>query len=196
VRDWSTARAIYCSHIWRLLLPSKPARRYENLDPNQPAEMTAVSDGLVDLVIDEGRRTQDASAAELESIRTKVQFAFSTNLLLIGLLATELPRLHHRSHWIWASFLVAAALALFALGGALAVTVNQVRVPIIHPARASRYEEGTGGSPRQRLARDYALNAIDWSNINATERLVLRESSLYLTLAALIDVGVWITLHR
>lgn len=194
---WLFARAIFASHLWRLLVPTKPPMRYRNLDANVPASLKGADGELTDIVIEEGRRLQDSSAAELEAIRTKAQFAFSTNLLFIGLLAAQLARIHHRNHWYWICLIASAALALLALGGALSVMVNSTRVPIIHPALASHYgTDATWGGPREQLARDYALNAVDWSNINATQRAVSREGALYLTLAAIIDAVVWIALHR
>lgn len=194
IRRWGLNRRVYLSHVVGLIRPSMNAPLV-TIDTTQPADLTllqTLDPAAVKVMIDEGRRTQDAGATELEGLRTKAQFAFTTCLVLLGVLTAELPRIRHHGHWCWVFFLIAGLLSVFALTGALAVLVNNVVVSIIHPGKATHY----GADIEPKLARDYALNAKDWINLNGTLRAVLREAVLYLTLAALCNAAVWVGLRH
>jgi hypothetical protein len=192
-------RRIYLGHVARVLSPGNPPKLIERIDLTVPGDLSAWSSDDVALLIEEGRRASDAGAAELGEIRARAQLAFTTCLVLFGVLAAQLSQVRHHDHaWTWLMFALSAVFAAAALAGALAIFVIQVTVPIMHPGLITDYPAASTTKYQdvdKQLGHDYALNARDWNVVTGTERTVLREAILYLTLAGLADGVVWALLH-
>jgi hypothetical protein len=194
-----THRRVYLSHVLRIFQPGHPPRLIARIDSIAPGDLTGWSDPDVALLIEEGRRASDSGTAELVEVRSRAQLAFTTCLVLFGVLAAQVSQLrHHAGAWTWVMFIVSIALATIALAGALAVLVIQVTVPTIHPGLVAGDPSSSNRQYTEidkQLAHDYSLNARDWNIVSGTERTVLREAILYLTLAGLADAIAWTLLH-
>ena len=193
MNEFSRNRLAFLSRATAVLTGSVPSNIAE-IDTTEAAKPAADwTDEDWAILLDEGRRHFDASAAAMETIRGRAQITFTTALLLLSALAAQWHKVSAHSSWIrWLLLGIGLLLALLGTAGALGVWIVPVRGPLVHPARVTGY-----GRPVSReVALKYAGLAGLSNQVNGTLIGVLREAALYLTIGVILFGALWGVLNR
>ncbi|WP_028644600.1 hypothetical protein [Nocardioides sp. URHA0020] len=156
------------------------------LHRSQPADISSCTDQELNLLIAVAQRQLDALSEQLEQIRQRGQFLFTTLIVLIGLSTAALSKIVDGTSLvgfvIWA---VAIAVLFLALLGTAGVVVNRKVMGTVDSAWITH-------QPRpwlQANAQDH-LDSVEpsWATV-ATQITIYRDSAL-LTILGVVGIGV------
>lgn len=179
-------------HEWQLYLKQIPglwAGRtvpVSDIDRDKPADISDATDSELQLLIDLSQRQLDALNAQLEQIRQRAQFLFSTLMLVIGVATAVLPTVVTNggagAFLAWAASLLVLILAVL---GTTGIVVNRKTMGVVDSGWVTRQSRPW----LLASARDH-LDSVQpsWETV-ATQVTLLRDSAL-LTIAAVIGIVV------
>jgi hypothetical protein len=175
----------------RALRPSTAVPAFE-VHADQPGDVSGWSQDDHQLLIAEGRRQLDRQIADLERIRSRCQFLFTTALaLLVVVFGTVRTIAGPSSHRVLPALLLWCVSILFIvlglLGAAALITVRK-DVQIIDAARLSR----TAPPVLKALALAYADAIRTGENSVATALTVQRDAVLFVVVGATAYATAWL----
>ncbi|MFI6713286.1 hypothetical protein ACIBF7_43130 [Nonomuraea sp. NPDC050478] len=169
-----------------------PGRRVPVYDVHrlEPGDMTGWQESDLTTVIDEGRRQLDRQHSDLEHIRGRAQFLFTTALGLLVVIFASVPSIvASLSLWAFLIWFVGALGTALGLLGAAAVTVARKDIGWIDTTRLSRQQ-----SPIHReLAAAYARAVRTGENTMATHITVLRDAVFLVVVGAVAHAVAWLS---
>ncbi|MGI5271023.1 hypothetical protein ACQEUU_17845 [Nonomuraea sp. CA-218870] len=145
----------------------------------------------VDLIVlvEEGRRQLDRQQSDLEYIRGRAQFLFTTALgLLVVIFASAASIIAALSIWAFIAWFLGVFSTTLGLLGAAAVTVARKEVGMIDSTRLSRQQPPI----HQVLAAAYARTVRIGENTVATHVTVLRDAVLLVIVGAVAHAAAWL----
>lgn len=151
----------------------------------KPADISEATDGELNLLIDLSQRQLDALSAQLEQIRQRAQFLFSTLLLLIGAATALLPTIATEggagAFFTWIASLIVMILAVLGTAG---IVVNKKMMGAVDSGWVTRQDRPW----LLKCAQDH-LDSVQpsWETV-ATQVTLLRDSAL-LTMLAVLGIG-------
>lgn len=157
-----------------------------DIDRDQPVDIADATDSELHLLIELARRQLDALSAQLEQIRQRAQFLFSTLLLLIGAATALLPSIATEGgagpFLSWAASLIVLILAVL---GTTGIVVNKKVMGAVDSGWVTRQDR-----PWLLASAQDHLDSVQpsWETV-ATQVTLLRDSAL-LTILAVIGIGV------
>jgi hypothetical protein len=157
-----------------------------DLNRSQPADISSCTDEELDLLIAVAQRQLDALSEQLEQIRQRGQFLFTTLIVLIGLSFATLPKIVDRMSL--AGFVICAvaiATLFLALLGAAGVVVNEKVMGTVDSAWITRQPR-----PWLRASAQDHVGSVgpSWATV-ATQVTIYRDSAL-LTILGTAGVGL------
>jgi len=160
--------------------------------PGQPGDLGGWSDDDHQLLITEGRRQLDRQIADLERIRSRCQFLFTTALgflvVVFGTVRTIAGPGSHRvlpALLLWCGAVVCIVVGLL---GAAALITTRKDLQIVDAAVLSR----TAPPVLAQLALAYADAVRTGENSVATALTVQRDAVLLMTVGAFIYATAWL----
>lgn len=185
---WEEAKqeaTVYFDHVLGLL----PGRnvRYFAADQVQPGDMGGWDAADKMLLIEQARIQLGRQRQDLEHIRQRAQFLFTTTLGTIGLVSLGFPVLatHLGALLLWAFGMTVLVLALL---GAAGVVVAKKLLGEIHTTLLSKQISPLHNS----LAAAYAGSISQGENTVATQITVFRDSVFCLILGLLLVAASWV----
>ena len=153
-----------------------------------PADITGCSDDELQLLIAVAQRQLDALSDQLEQIRQRAQFLFSTLILVIGAAAAALPTIAGESNigafLVWAVSLLVLILAVLESAG---IVVNKKIMGTVDSAWITRQSR-----PWLMASAQDHLDSVEpsWRAV-ATQITLLRDSALLTILGTIGAAGAW-----
>ena len=96
---WARNRGIYLVYVASLLLPGRlPPTHEAGPDSDVPLDGWDAEDQS--LIIAEGQRHHDRALGEIDALRGRAQFAFTTGIALSGFMASQLDSVGKWATWI------------------------------------------------------------------------------------------------
>lgn len=144
------------------------------------------SDEDLQLLIVESRRQLDNQSTEIERVRSRAQFLFTTSLAAIGLSAAVLRELTHVGLvLVWSAGTIMVLLGLL---GSAGIILNSKRMGDINVHRFSKEEP----SRLRSLAVGYLNSVPAGANTFATQVTMYRDAALFVMLGVLLSTSSWI----
>ena len=176
---------------FRYLLGLWPGHAVPTFEIHQaePGNMESWSDDDAALVLQEGRRQLDRQGSDLEGIRSRVQFLFTTCLGLLALTLagtkalTAIPR-----WWVLVLWSVSILSTIASLLGCAAVIVSRKEMGAIDSTRLSRQRSPVLPT----LAASYARVVRVGENTLATHITVYRDAVLLALIGAALYGTAWL----
>lgn len=159
-----------------------------DINRKPPADISECSDDELELLVAVAQRQLDAFSAQLEQIRQRAQFLFSTLIILIGLAAAALPKIIDEisigAFIAWALSLLVLIVALFGTAG---IVVNSKVMGTVDSAWITRQDR-----PWLLASAQDHLESVEpsWRTV-ATHVTLLRDSALLTIVGALGVGGAW-----
>lgn len=185
-RFWLEVR-IFFDHAVVLWLPGLKLTSVA-AHPGGGSQPHGWTDDDLRLLIDEGRRQLDRQRADLEHIRSRAQFLFTTALALLVVLAAALKIVRAEDSWplsiAWAAGMLFVGAGLLAAGG---IVTGRADLGIIDAAALS-----TAATPVDAaLASAYANIVSVGEDTVATRLTVLRDAVLAILLGSVVEAVIW-----
>ena|SRR6266699_194129 len=175
----------------RYLLGLWPGRALPTFEVHEaePGNMESWSDDDTVLVVQEGRRQLDRQSSDLESIRSRAQFLFTTCLGLLALTfaGTKTLTATHR-WWVLVPWSVSLLSTVVSLLGCTAVIVGRKEMGAVDSTRLSRQRSPVLPT----LAASYARAVRVGENTVATHITVYRDSVLLALIGAALYGAAWL----
>jgi hypothetical protein len=182
---------VYLLHVAALFRPSTAVPAFD-VHPGQPGDLSGWSDDDHQLLITEGRRQLDRQIADLERIRSRCQFLFTTALgLLVVVFGTVRTFAGSGSHHVLPALLLwcgAVVCIVVGLLGTAALITTRKDLQIVDAAVLSRTEPPV----LAQLALAYTDAVRTGENSVATALTVQRDAVLLMTVGAFIYATAWL----
>lgn len=159
-----------------------------NIQREQPGDITAATDSELELIIQIAQRQLDALSAQLEQIRQRAQFLFSTLLLLIGAAAALLRTIATEGGiGPFVAWTVSLGVLLLAVLGTAGIVVNSKVMGAVDSGSITRQEP-----PWLRVIAQDNLESVgpSWRTV-ATQVTLLRDSALLIILGVVGIAAAW-----
>lgn len=179
---------------WKLYLAQIPglwagrAVPVSNIQREQPGKTTGKPDSDLELIIQIAQRQLDALNLQLEQIRQRAQFLFSTLLLLIGATAAVLPTIATEGGLgPFVAWTVSFSILLVAVLGTAGIVVNSKVMGAVDSGSITRQDK-----PWLRAAAQDHLESVEpsWRTV-ATQVTLLRDSALLIILGVVGVTAAW-----
>ena len=143
----------------------------------------------LELLIDEGRRQSDRQLADLEQIRGRAQWLFTTGAPIVVAIASVYGAFHKGdSGWWIVLWLTSLIVASYGLLGAAAIMTIRADFNVIDSAKLSGYQRPILSA----LAHDYAAMLGTGENTIATRVTVFWQSVVWLILGGYGALVTWL----
>lgn len=178
--------SVYIAHVLGLW-PGRAVPAYE-VHVTPPSDVNAWSPEEQTLLVEEGRRQLDRQANDLECIRSRAQFLFTTTLGLLVVVFAEFKTIISNGNV--GSFLMwclAVLCSIMALLGAASIVTARKELGFIDAARLT----STSRPVLPELAAAYGRCIRIGENTVATQITVFRDAVLLLAVAGAFFAGAW-----
>jgi hypothetical protein len=178
---------VYLGHLLGLW-PGKEVPTYK-VHVTVPKDTSSWSPEELTLLVEEGRRQLDRQSSDLECIRGRAQFLFTTALgLLIIVFADAKTIVTSNNLGPFALWCLAILLSILTLLGAASIITARKELGLIDAAKLTTTERPI----LPELAAAYGRCVRIGENTVATQVTVFRDAVLLLTLAGALFAGAWI----
>jgi hypothetical protein len=183
----SSEPAVYLAHVAALLWPGVRVPAFP-VHQISAAPINGWSGEDAKLLIDEGRRQLDGQTADLDRIRSRAQFLFTTSLafLLVVLGTARVPGLDGLPTFL--AWLTAVVLTLLGLLGSASVLVSRSDLGGVDAASLTHSDPPVLAA----LAGSYGEVVRVGADTVATRLTVYRDAVWCVTVGALAYVGAWL----
>lgn len=179
----------FAVHVGALLIPGVRVPDFP-AHGNEPGDVSAWKDADAEVLIEEGRRQLDQQVAQLDGIRGRAQFSFTTALalLLVVLATAKLPGLDGLAEFLlWC---IALAMTGLAVLGSASVMVSSSDLGSIDAALVSQMKPPV----KSDLAGAYSRTVRIGANSVATRLTVYRDAVWCLLVGAVFYAVTWLTI--
>ncbi|MGZ6609192.1 MAG: hypothetical protein ACXVFI_19245 [Solirubrobacteraceae bacterium] len=164
----------------------------ERLNPNEPADLTALSADSLHLVVEQGRRQLDAQSERFRHVTDRAQTLLTVSLVALAFVAGTLSRINntHGSQRIVATTVWAVGLLLVLLGIATAAAVIVVRAPF---SAVDTTQMTTWSEPvLTQLATDHAKSVILGETTVAARVTLFRQATRFVSWGAVLATATYV----
>lgn len=183
-----TELSVYVSHVAALLWPGSTSKFF-TVHSRTSGALDGWQTRDFDLLIEQGRLQLNRQRQDLENIRSRGQFLFTSALGVLGLIGFALPEIARSVDGLaFVLWITSGALTLITILGAAAVVVARKTVGEVDASILSRVD-----SPiEETLARAYGDSISEGENTVATEITVFRDAVLFLVLGVVCLAIAWV----
>lgn len=187
-REWKHESVVFLLHIVALLKPGTEVPVFK-AHVHEPKDVSAWPEADLGLVIEEGRRQLDQQFVDLDRIRGRAQFLFTTGLALVaGLFASAKPLVSDGlgTFCLWIAALIMSSLAVL---GAAGLMTTRSEFSVIDTSLLTYQSPPIVG----KLAAAYSRAVRVGANTVATRLTLYRDAAFCLLLGASLFGGAWLS---